>query len=234
MTTVRAYLIHRFNWRDSSVIGHFLTPGGMVSAILKGARRPKSPLSPGLRPFVCLHLDCYGRSDLKTARALECGQSPPVLSYVQQACGLYANELIHALANDDSDSGVFDAYSTLMAALPVSSGKRLEWALRHFERQVLASCGYGLSLPNSHQATNCLCHYQPGKGLQLYHASKPRPDAIAYEAMARFLQGGSPESSNLNALKRLMRQCIDDAVDGKKLRARELLRPIVARDKKNS
>ncbi len=231
METTTAFLIHRFNWRDSSAIGHFLTPTGMQSVILKGVRRQKSRLAAGLQLFVPLRLVCFGRTALKTAKALECLTPPPQLDYVQQACGLYANELIHALANEDSGEVVFTAYADFINALPDARGEQLEWAVRHFERQLLAGCGYALSLPESStqagQAPACFYCYKPGFGLISCSPGTKAPGVVPEPALRRFLAGNTDADADLPALKQLMRQCIDDVLGGKKLRSRELLRPIL-------
>lgn len=224
MYTTSAYLIHRINWRDSSAIGHFLTPDGMLSVMLKGARRTKSPLASGLRPFVHLQLTCTGRSQLKTACSLECLHRPKPMGYLQNACGLYANELIHGLANDDSDPGVFAAYAQLMQALPNAVGTRLEWLMRHFERQLLASCGYAISMPDGAD-DNDWCVYASDTGLQVSPKPSARQTAIPAANWRLFLQGQQTDNHYLPAFKRIMRQCVEHALGGKKLRSRELLKP---------
>lgn len=231
METTTAFLIHRFNWRDSSAIGHFLTPAGMQSVILKGVRRQKSRLAAGLQLFVPVRLACFGRTALKTAQALECLTSPPRLDYVQQACGLYANELIHALANEDSGEAVFTAYADFISALPDARGEQLEWAVRHFERQLLAGCGYALSLPvasaQSGKVPASFYCYKPGLGLISCPPGTMGPGVVSEPTLRRFLAGNTDADADLPALKQLMRQCIDDVLGGKKLRSRELLRPIL-------
>jgi len=230
--TTTAYLIHRFNWRDSSVIAHFLTPAGTLAVILKGVRRKKSPLATGLQSFVPLQMSFFGRSELKTARSLECLEAPPRFDYIQQACGLYANELIHALANEDSGTAVFSAYADLIGALPGLQGPELEWAMRHFERRLLSGCGYALSLPASasqaEQAPAQFYCYKPGTGLVPSSSSSHAKGVVSCSTLRSFLTGENGSSADLLALKQLMRQCMDDVLGGKKLRSRELLRPISA------
>ncbi len=227
MKTTSAYLIHRFPWRDTSYIAQFLTPEGMLSAILKGVRRKKSRLIAGLLPFVPLQLSHSGRTDLKTAIAVESLSPQPALDYVQQACGLYANELIVNLSQATAERRLFDVYHHFMGCLSQSSGVRLEWTLRHFERDLLSACGYGLSLPSElspQQLADGYLAYLPGRGLQSVPAT--HTGAVPMIRLQHFLSGKSGSAGDLSALKKLMRTYLDDILGGKKLRSRELLKPL--------
>ncbi len=222
--TTNAYLIHRFLWRDSSYIARFLTPGGLVSVILKGARRDKSPFKAGLQYFTPLQVSYQGRTNLKTAVALDTLQQPRMLEYVQQACGLYVNELVLALVPPDGESSVYPVYHRFIMTLPESLGAALQWNLRHFERDLLDIAGYGLSIPpiqDARQYTHL--RYHTGNGLCWCRATEQ--GAVDACVLRDFLTAKSQSNQHLGVLKSLMRQCLDDILGEKTLRSRELLKP---------
>ena len=67
-----AYVLHSRPYRDTSLIVDFFTlEHGKVSAVVQGARRPKSKLRASVQPFVPIQVSWRGRNDLKTLTQAE-------------------------------------------------------------------------------------------------------------------------------------------------------------------
>lgn len=138
-----AYVLHRYDWSESSLILEVFTRHhGRIALVAKGAKRPSSGLRPILLPMQPLHLAFGGESEIRTLRSAEwmgghimpCGEA--LLS------GYYLNELVLSLlARDDPHPVLFDIYANVVEVISSGFGEALQTALRAFELLLLRETG---------------------------------------------------------------------------------------------
>jgi DNA repair protein RecO (recombination protein O) len=143
-----AYLLHRWDWSESSLILDLLTrEQGRIVVLAKGAKRPYSQLRAVLLSFQAMQVT-LGRmpaeSELQVLRSAErlAGASMP--SGEALFSGFYMNELlIKLVARHDPHPRLFDAYACALAALAQApKGADKEGCLRAFEWALLQELGW--------------------------------------------------------------------------------------------
>jgi DNA repair protein RecO (recombination protein O) len=144
-----AYVLHRREYRDTSLIVELLTPDhGRLSAVARGARRA-SGRRPGqgalLQPFLALLVSLSGGSELKTLTSIESQEIRPQLQGETLYSALYVNELVMRLLHrDDPHPEVFESYRLALSQL--AGGQATDLVLRRFEFSLLEELGYGFDL----------------------------------------------------------------------------------------
>jgi DNA repair protein RecO (recombination protein O) len=141
-----AYLLHRYDWSESSLILELFTrERGRVAAAAKGARRPYSQFRSVLLPFQRLTVTLGqapgdDSADLHTLRGAEWAGGAPGVAGAALFRGFYLNELLlRLLARQDPHPALFDAYAqTLPAMAGPGDGAA---ALRAFELVLLRETG---------------------------------------------------------------------------------------------
>lgn len=145
---LQAYLLHRWDWSESSLIVDLFTrERGRLAAAAKGAKRPYSQLRAVLLPFQRITVT-LGRApaddagEVHTLRQAEWGGGAPMLGGSALFAGFYANELLmRLLARQDPHPAVFDAYAGTLSALAVGDETEVQVALRAFELWLLRDTG---------------------------------------------------------------------------------------------
>ena len=67
-----AYVLHRYDWSETSLILEVLTRHhGRVALVAKGAKRPSSSFRPVLLPLQALSLAFGGEGDIRTLKSAE-------------------------------------------------------------------------------------------------------------------------------------------------------------------
>ncbi len=148
-----AYVLHRYDWSESSVILDLLTrEQGRLSVVAKGAKRPYSQLRSVLLPFQKIHVT-LGRvpksavsdtqaSDVQTLRSAEWAGGAAMLTGAALFSGFYLNELLMKLtARHDAHPSLFDAYAHTLAHLSADQDALVQAALRAFELTLLRELG---------------------------------------------------------------------------------------------
>jgi DNA repair protein RecO (recombination protein O) len=139
-----AYVLHRYDWSESSLILELLTRHyGRIAVVAKGAKKPSSNFRPVLLPLQPLHVGFGGDAEIRTLKSAEWlgGQvmptGDPLLS------GYYLNELmLRLLARDDPHPALFDAYAATVRVLASEDTEHtLQPALRAFELLLLREIG---------------------------------------------------------------------------------------------
>lgn len=142
-----AYVLHARHYRETSLIVQFFTENfGIVHALARSARGPRSRSRGYLMPFSPLLISCSGKTDLLQLTAVEGNGSAIFLTGNTLFSGLYLNELILKLIpRHDACPRLFSLYQETLLALQTSSVSQ-ENVLRSFEKNLLAELGYGLQL----------------------------------------------------------------------------------------
>ena len=143
ITDEPAYVLHRHDWSESSLILEvFCRNQGRVALVAKGAKRPSSVLRPILLPLQPLHLAFGGDAEIRTLRSAEWMGGHVMPTGDALLSGYYLNELVLTLlARDDPHPGLFDIYAQVVAVISSDHGDALQTALRAFELMLLREIG---------------------------------------------------------------------------------------------
>ena len=148
-TALAAYVLHHYDWSESSLILDLFTrEQGRIAVAARGAKRPFSQLRGVLLPFQRLHVS-LGRQppgddtrDVHTLRGADWAGGHPMLSGAALFSGFYLNELLmKLLARHDPHAALFDAYAGTVAALVEGDEAATQAALRAFELVLLREIG---------------------------------------------------------------------------------------------
>ncbi len=148
-TSFAAYVLHRYDWSESSLILDLFTrEQGRIAVAAKGAKRPYSQLRSVLLPFqritvtlgkAVLHEE--GASDVQTLRGAEWAGGAAMLTGAALFSGFYLNELLmKLLARHDPHAALFDVYAATLPELGAEE-TQAQAALRAFELSLLQQIG---------------------------------------------------------------------------------------------
>ena len=148
---LKAYVLHQWDWSESSLIVELWTrERGRLAVVAKGAKRPTSNFRALLFPFHCLGVS-LGRApaeadaELFNLRAAEWMGRGPGPAGEALMSGFYANELLlRLLPRLDAHPVLWDAYADTLQALaetPATAGTA-QAALRGFELALLRELGW--------------------------------------------------------------------------------------------
>jgi DNA repair protein RecO (recombination protein O) len=239
-----AYVLHRYDWSESSVIVDLFTrDAGRVAVAAKGAKRPTSSLRAVLIPFQRIHVvlaraarDDASASDIRTLRSAEWGGGTPLRGGEALLAGFYVNELLmKLLARDDPHLALWDAYG---ATLPLLGGADEAAALRAFELTLLALTGH---LPDLGRSTVTQHGVDPARDYVLRPEAGLVPQSAVDEVgiagvhwlalQAALGQGDIAALRRACAdveptLRRQTRHCLAYHLGGAPLRTREVVRDL--------
>lgn len=138
-----AYVLHRYDWSESSLIlDVFTRQYGRVALVARGAKKPSSSLRPILLPLQPLHLAFGGDAEIRNLKSAEWQGGHVMPSGDALLSGYYLNELLmRLLAREDPHPVLFDAYSATVQLLASQSMDTLQLALRAFELRLLRDIG---------------------------------------------------------------------------------------------
>lgn len=139
-----AFVLHRYDWSESSLILEVLTRHfGRIAVVAKGAKKPSSNFRPVLLPLQPLHVAFGGDAEIRTLKSAEWlgGQVMPTGEALLS--GYYLNELLlRLLARDDPHPALFDVYAAAVRMLASDDAQLLQPALRAFELLLLREVGF--------------------------------------------------------------------------------------------
>lgn len=138
-----AYVLHRYDWSESSLILEVFTRHyGRIALVAKGAKKPSSNFRPVLLPLQPLRVSFGGDAEIRALKEAEWVGGHVMPTGDALLSGYYLNELIiRLLARDDTNVPVFDAYASAVQVLASEHGEALEPALRAFELVLLREVG---------------------------------------------------------------------------------------------
>ncbi len=146
-----AFVLHRYDWSESSLILDLFTrEGGRVAAAAKGAKRPTSQHRSVLLPFQQVQVSLARRGsddedEVQTLRHAEWAGGSHVLRGEALFRGFYLNELLmKLLPRGDAHATLYDAYAQSLAALAQANGHsdQAHAAVRAFEMTLLRDVGW--------------------------------------------------------------------------------------------
>ncbi|MDM0114318.1 DNA repair protein RecO [Variovorax sp. J22R133] len=159
-----AYVLHRYDWSESSLILEtFTRHHGRIALVAKGAKRPSSNFRPVLLPLQPLQLNYGGDAEIRTLKGAEWMGGHVMPTGDALLSGYYLNELLmRLLARDDPHQALFDAYAGAVEVLATDHASAQSaaqtGALRAFELILLREIGL---LPSLDAQTSTLAPLQP-------------------------------------------------------------------------
>jgi DNA repair protein RecO (recombination protein O) len=144
-----AYVLHRYDWSESSLILDLFTrEQGRVAVAAKGAKRPYSQMRAVLLPFQRIHVTIgrisgdEGASEVQNLRGAEWAGGAAMLTGAALFSGFYLNELLmKLLARSDAHPALFDAYAATLPLMVSADDGIVQAALRAFELALLQQVG---------------------------------------------------------------------------------------------
>lgn len=217
-----AYVLHSRAYRETSALVDFLTPQGLVRAVLRRARGKGGSL---VRPFVPLEVELRGRGELKNVGRLDSVGIATWLSGDALFSGLYLNELLMRLLPAEVPHPVmFEHYTLTLNALV--EGRALEPLLRAFEWRLLDELGYAFALDRDINddpiEANGLYRLQVEAGLERVYLLQP--GLFNGTELLALAEADWQAQGALLAAKRLMRQALAVHLGPRPLVSRELFR----------
>ena len=237
VNTQVAYILHKRAYRETSSILEVLTKDyGRVALMARGCRGPRSKTAGNLLLFTPLLISWQGRGNLPYLKSVERADlKAPVLKSKSLLSAMYINELLmYLLHKDDVHEAVFEHYHHCLYAL--ENEKNLEITLRQFEIKLLELLGFGLNVCTEADTGKVIVadaqyHYHLEHGPVLCRDAGTTSNlqisgncllALASESYQEL----SENAQYLAELKRLMRFVINHHLGHKKLKSRELFRPV--------
>ena len=138
-----AYVLHRYDWSESSLIlDVFTRQFGRVALVARGAKKPSSSFRPILLPMQPLHIAFGGDAEIRTLKSAEWQGGHVMPTGDALLSGYYLNELLmRLLARDDPHTVLFDAYAATVQLVASQTADTLQLALRAFELRLLRDIG---------------------------------------------------------------------------------------------
>lgn len=144
------FVLHTYPFKETSLVVELFTREfGRISAVAKGARRPRSAMRGMLQSFQPLLGAWSGKLELKTLHSLEWYAGLLMLQGEALMCGFYLNELLlRLLPREDPHEALFDEYAQTLISLSVTGNDSAN-ILRRFELRLLQSLGYAVPLTHN-------------------------------------------------------------------------------------
>ncbi len=219
-----AFILHSREYRDTSRILDVFTAGhGRLTLFARGARGPKSRLASLLMPVRPLLVSWSGRGDAAQLSGAEANGEYAALPSRQVMSGFYLNELIISLTTrHDPQTQLFDDYSEALRRLATDAAP--ESTLRVFEKRLLASLGYGLEFdvdPGTYY------RFRVGEGLA--EVREDAPGAYSGRCLRALQEENLQDTESLDVARRVLRQALDQCLEGRELRTRTVARSMLRR-----
>ncbi len=245
VNTQIAYILHKRSYRETSSILDVLTKDyGRVSLMARGCRGPRSKIAGNLLLFTPLVVSWQGKGNLPYLKSAERADiKPPRLKNKSLLSAMYINELlVYLLHKDDVHTAVFEHYHHCLYSL--ESEGALEITLRLFELKLLELLGFGLNL-QAEAETGKAIHVDLSYGYYLEHGLVENKNTIDHSIANTNLnkipllsgrclmalaeknhQSITSTPQYLAELKNLTRCVIAHHLGHKKLKSRELFKPV--------
>ena len=230
-----AFLLHHYPWRDTSRILEFFTRShGRVSVFARAARRGGSALPAALQPFGELLVSWSARGEAGQLTGAERVQPPVFLAGDRLMSGFYVNELlIKLLPRHDSHQALYDAYAAVVSRLH-DPGTDPARALRIFEKRLLEELGWGLELAHDSLSGEPIdaaraYRYRIDGGAEAVDGVAEGTLVFAGASLLSLAREELADPQSVADARRLLRAALDQCLDGRPLRTREVMLAMRAR-----
>jgi DNA repair protein RecO (recombination protein O) len=224
-----AFLLHHYPWRDSSRILELLTrEHGRVSVFARAARRGGSALPAALQQFAELLVSWTARGEAGQLTGAERVRAAARIEGDRLMSAFYASELlVKLLPRHDPHPALYDAYAALLERL-ADPGSQPARALRLFEKRLLEELGWGLSLESDASAGLPLqagrsYRYRIDGGPELVDGVAEGSLVFSGASLLALAREELDDERSLADARRLLKAALDQALDGRPLRTREVM-----------
>ena len=236
VNTQIAYILHKRDYRETSSILDVLTKDyGRVSLMARGCRGKRSKIAGNLMLFTPLVVSWQGKGNLPYLKSIERADlKAPVLKNKSLLSAMYLNELLmYFLHKHDVHETIFEQYHHCLYAL--ENNNNIEIALRKFEIKLLELLGFGLNLHAEADSGDLILgdamyHYYLEHGpVKSADRNNDVPQISGNCLLALSSEQYQIIADNrlyLSELKQLMRFVINHHLGSKKLKSRELFKPV--------
>ena len=238
VNTQIAYLLHKRAFRESSSIIDILTKDhGRLSLMVRGARGARSKIAGNLMLFTPLVISWQGKGELPYLKSVERADlKAPTLKSKALLSAMYMNELLmYMLHKNDVHEDIFEHYHHCLYLLERVGN--IEISLREFETKLLEILGFGLSLKSEAdtgeniqlgETYGYFVEHGAVKSGDCVGTNVPQISGACLQALEKHnYQEISDNPAHLAELKQLMRFVINHHLGNKKLKSREMFKPVV-------
>ena len=221
-----AFILQHRAYRETSILLEVFTHDyGVVSVLAKGVRKAHSKTAGLLLPFSQLRLSYLDKHELKVLTHVEYANHYP-LQNLGLYCGFYINELLQRFLHKyDPHPQLFAYYQDCLQAL--LKGDSVEQTLRYFELDLLEEAGYAVELDveqHHQQQVRCGQHYHFLPGIGMIQDDR---GYVSGETLLALAAKSPLTSEALVGAKALLRKMLDEHLQGKPLKSREVLANII-------
>ena len=227
VTDQPAYILHRRDWQNSSLILDLFTlDHGCINVLVRGGKQSKSVAL--YQPFIHLLISWSGRGELKTLVSTD--GRPAAVEEKQYLPLLYVNELLRVfLPRQDANPEIFNLYRELLNNLDSYFG---EAQLREFERSLMNLLGYLPDTSLNAESGELITDnefYQFIASSGFVPCGEKDQNAIAGRTIIAWNQKQYENRQVLHLAKSIMRCIIDYNLHGKRLKSRDIYHQIMNR-----
>ncbi len=221
-----AYILHTRPYKNTSLlVDAFCKHNGRLSFVVKGAKRPNSPMQGLIEPFNSLFLVWGGRGELKNLYKAE--PVPPSINLKGEHlyAGFYVNELImYLLHKDEAHSELFLCYQNCLTTLSTTDDTAS--TLRYFELELLTELGYGVNFNHDARTgedidTNRMYQYDFDLGISEYRGDDPSVLKMSGSTLIALEQKALSSEQQKTEAKKLLRRILEFYLEGRPIKARE-------------
>ena len=223
-----AYVLHHRPYRDTSrIVDLFTRDHGRVTVFARGVRG-KSGLAAALQAFQPILVSWSGKGEAGQLNAAELVGEPTNLPSARLLSGFYLNELLLKLLHlHDPQVEIFNLYNVAVQTLKTGGDELV--ALRLFEKGLLQSLGFGLSLEHeaesglpveSHRCYRYVLELGP---LPVNAAANPAKGVYSGATLLALATETLIEVQHKTDARYLLRSVLDHVLDGRRLQSREIL-----------
>jgi DNA repair protein RecO (recombination protein O) len=223
------YVLHTYPFKETSLVVELFTRDfGRVSAVAKGARRPRSAMRGMLQSFQPLLGAWSGKLELKTLHSLEWYAGLLMLQGEALMCGFYLNELLlRLLPREDAHEDLFDEYTQTLKLLALAPDDSAS-ILRRFELRLLQALGYAVPLTHNIRdeavTAEAQYYYVPEVGpVSLRHDYQENGVQLSGKTLIDMAQDDYADVQTQQQSKQLMRLLLAHYLGDKPLHTRQLL-----------
>ncbi|NBX00323.1 MAG: DNA repair protein RecO [Methylophilaceae bacterium] len=223
------YVLHTYPFKETSLVVELFTRDfGRVSAVAKGARRPRSAMRGMLQSFQPLLGAWSGKLELKTLHSLEWYAGLLMLQGEALMCGFYLNELLlRLLPREDAHEDLFDEYTQTLKLLALAPDDSAS-ILRRFELRLLQALGYAVPLTHNIRdeavTAEAQYYYVPEVGpVSLRHDYQENGVQLSGKTLIDMAQDDFADVQTQQQSKQLMRLLLAHYLGDKPLHTRQLL-----------
>jgi DNA repair protein RecO (recombination protein O) len=223
------YVLHTYPFKETSLVVELFTRDfGRVSAVAKGARRPRSAMRGMLQSFQPLLGAWSGKLELKTLHSLEWYAGLLMLQGEALMCGFYLNELLlRLLPREDAHEALFDEYTQTLKLLLLAPDDSAN-ILRRFELLLLQSLGYAVPLTHNIRdeavTAEAQYYYLPEVGpVSSKHDYQENGVQLSGKTLLDMAQDDYADLQTQQQSKQLMRLLLAHYLGDKPLHTRQLL-----------